>query len=82
MSQRKVINLVTKDEQEISDILEAILDQETILVVTQNENEDLTIYGFKSVNPILVIGLLDEAKQAFRNWWWNYKDTQISGEPL
>lgn len=82
IEQRKIVNLVTKDEQEIKEILSTIVQEDTILVITQDENDDLTIYSFRSSSPIQIIGVLDEAKQAFRNWWWNYKDMKINGEPI
>ena len=82
MPERKIVNLVTKDEKEIKQILSTIVQEETILVVTQDDNDDLTIYSFRSAKPVEILGILDEAKQAFRNWWWHYKDMHINGEPI
>ena len=82
MNKRKIVNLVTKDEQEIKEILNTIVQEDTIMVITSDENDDLTIYSFRSATPVQIIGILDEAKQAFRNWWWNYKDMHINGEPI
>ena len=81
-NKRKVISLVTKTEQEVRDILNTIVQEDTILVVTKDDNDDLTIYSFRSATPLQIIGILDEAKHAFRSWWWDYKDTHVEGEPI
>ena len=82
MSQRKIINLVTKNEKELKEILETIVQDDTIIVITQDDDDELTLYSLKSTTPMQIIGILDEAKQIFRNWFWDYKDISIEGEPL
>ena len=82
MDKRKIINLVTKDEQEMREIFSAIVQEETIMVITKGHNDDLTIYSFRSATPLQIIGILDEAKHAFRSWWWDFKNTHVEGDPL